>query len=305
MFLRSGSFLANKNSSPKETVIVSGIARSGTTWLSNLINIDDEFRFMFEPFHPMFCKEMEPIGYQPYLRSDGEYPEFKSHVDSVLQGTYKNSRVDQYLERDKSYQKRLVKTIFGNLALAWIHKQHPSVPIVYIIRHPFAVALSKLREPNGRWERAEDLLSQPKLLKDYLDPYTSVLQSSEDPFEEHVAVWCAITNVILDQLRGSNVHFVHYENLCHSPHKTMKSIRDFLCLGNRVYTDQELSKPSQTYFEGSKSKMDLHSQTKQWIEVLSSAQVNKGLSLLQQFNVASLYNDYYMPKFTTFLTKSG
>ncbi len=36
----------------RQTVFVSGVGRSGTTWVANIINYANDYRFMFEPFHP-------------------------------------------------------------------------------------------------------------------------------------------------------------------------------------------------------------------------------------------------------------
>ena len=33
------------------TVILSGVARGGTTWIAEALNCQNHFRYMFEPFH--------------------------------------------------------------------------------------------------------------------------------------------------------------------------------------------------------------------------------------------------------------
>jgi len=35
-------------------VFVAGTGRSGTTWLAQLLNANDQFRLIVEPFHPEF-----------------------------------------------------------------------------------------------------------------------------------------------------------------------------------------------------------------------------------------------------------
>src|SRR5262245_3197724 len=36
----------------RDAALVSGTRRSGTTWLADVINFDNHYRYMFEPFHP-------------------------------------------------------------------------------------------------------------------------------------------------------------------------------------------------------------------------------------------------------------
>ena len=36
----------------RQTVLLAGTGRSGTTWAANIINYANTYRFMFEPFYP-------------------------------------------------------------------------------------------------------------------------------------------------------------------------------------------------------------------------------------------------------------
>jgi hypothetical protein len=38
------------NNDFRNTIFLAGTGRSGTTWLSNIINYKNEYRYMFEPF---------------------------------------------------------------------------------------------------------------------------------------------------------------------------------------------------------------------------------------------------------------
>ena len=42
------------NKNYKEVIWLIGDVRSGTTWVSNLINHENKYRTMFEPFHPNY-----------------------------------------------------------------------------------------------------------------------------------------------------------------------------------------------------------------------------------------------------------
>ena len=56
--LRSTVMAANYYlGSYQDAIWLVGEARSGTTWVSDLINWDKRYREMFEPFHPTFSEK--------------------------------------------------------------------------------------------------------------------------------------------------------------------------------------------------------------------------------------------------------
>ena len=57
----------------KNTVLLLGSPRSGTTWVSNLLNHTNIFRYIFEPFREDII-EMGVLGSQPYV----VYPEVEN-----------------------------------------------------------------------------------------------------------------------------------------------------------------------------------------------------------------------------------
>ena len=57
---------------PGKTVFLAGTGRSGTTWLAGLINHDQSYRDVFEPFHP---GKVEALGgFKSYLIIHGPSP---------------------------------------------------------------------------------------------------------------------------------------------------------------------------------------------------------------------------------------
>lgn len=85
-------------------------------------------------------------------------------------------------------RRRLVKEIRANVLLPWLHSVFPDVPIVLILRHPCAVALSRL---SLRWGTTlDDFLSQPALMDDYLHPIEADIRGATEPFDRHIFMWC-------------------------------------------------------------------------------------------------------------------
>ena len=138
----------NKNLS--HSIFLAGDGRSGTTWISNIINYENDFRYMFEPFHPHYIQQARGYKLFQYLRPGNNEPYFIDTARKVFSGTFRSLRVDRF-NRKTFVKKRLIKDIFSNLFLKWINTHFPDVKIILLLRHPCAVAVSKkkLREKNG------------------------------------------------------------------------------------------------------------------------------------------------------------
>ena len=132
------------NDDYRNTVILSGTGRSGTTWVANLLNYDNDYRYMFEPFNHSMLNIIKKEEELPYLRPTNIDPRIYGLVKKVLSGRIKSSWINKY-NRKLIARKRLVKEIHMNLTLKWIKLNFPEIPIILLLRHPFAVAYSKIR----------------------------------------------------------------------------------------------------------------------------------------------------------------
>lgn len=52
----------------RRTVLIAGTGRSGTTWLSGLVNHDRRYRDVFEPFNPGKVEAFRGFRSKQYLR---------------------------------------------------------------------------------------------------------------------------------------------------------------------------------------------------------------------------------------------
>ena len=55
--MQFGIFHIDLNYSPSNTVLIAGSGRSGTTWLSEILNYNNDYRSIFEPFYPRICNK--------------------------------------------------------------------------------------------------------------------------------------------------------------------------------------------------------------------------------------------------------
>ena len=149
------------------SLIVAGAARSGTTWLASIMQSQLACRLMFEPFHSGKVAAFHGHHYFQYMRPEEKCPTLYDYSKRVLSGDIRHAWVDRRVDRLRSHY-RLVKEIRANLFLKWLADAFPQVPILFIIRHPCAVVLSRMKLD---WATDSDIapfLAQPKLVEDYL-----------------------------------------------------------------------------------------------------------------------------------------
>jgi len=210
---------------PGTSVFVAGSGRSGTTWLQELINHRRDHRVIFEPYARSVVPFCEHLHWRQYIREADGSPQFLAPMNKILSGDFRNDWTDQYNER-KVYKKRLVKEIRGNLLLYWLHKLHPSIPIVYIMRHPCAVIASQLKM---RWHlNVSSLLDQRELVEDFLSPLEGLLRRAPSRLDHLALVWCIENYIPLLQFRPGEMLLVFYEELLQHPEREIERIFGFL-----------------------------------------------------------------------------
>jgi hypothetical protein len=191
------------------SVFLSGTGRGGTTWVSALLNYDNRYRDIFEPFHAHFVRSSRMFVYPLYLRPEGDYPEHRRQAQAILEGRVGNWWTNRANRRPVTYR-RLIKEVRSNLWVKWLKVQFPRLRVVLLFRHPCAVAESRLRL---EWPtRLSMFLAQRDLMTDYLSPYRTVMLRLSTDFERHVMACCIHYYVPLQQFQGREVYCAFYED---------------------------------------------------------------------------------------------
>src|SRR5205823_2027901 len=98
-------------------VFVAGSGRSGTTWLAQLVNADNSFRVIFEPFNPRLGVP-DAAALPAYVPPEADGKALRQAFEPILLGKRGNRWTGQYNLRILS-RRRLIKDIHSNLRLGW------------------------------------------------------------------------------------------------------------------------------------------------------------------------------------------
>jgi hypothetical protein len=273
-------------------VFLAGSGRSGTTWVQELINYHADHRVIFEPFLSTMVPFCRYFQRKQYLRDTDNSREFVGPARRILGGDFRNEWTDQYNDQPV-YHLRLIKEIRANLLLHWLHTHFPRVPIVFLMRHPYAVVSSQLR---GRWGLiAADLLRQPNLVEDFLSPFAGLIHTAQDDFENLLLVWCVENYVPLRQFKRGEIFLLFYEELVRHPEREVERLFSFLKRPVEEGAFAQFRRPSAQSRSWS-AILTGDDPLNSWRRHIDSDQLRRGLQILGVFGLDELYDDGTMPR---------
>lgn len=265
-----------------ELVFITGIHRSGTSWIGDVLSCSGNAVYWREPYNPSTVKTMrQQFLYISDVDSDIEYKKF---TNDMLLGKYVASLFD-YTSRSQWFltgsAKHIIKDPTAAFMLEWILENYNS-KILIVNRHP-AGFISSILKLNWDFD-FNNILSQQALIDNYLLDYVDIIRQYNyvgmDVSKASV-LWCVIYKV-LERMTQNNdkVVWVKYEDICTRPLEKFKQIANLL---NLEWTDQiqqkiEKSTESNVTFSNNITKNHIRDTLKMtdiWKERLSSADLDK------------------------------
>ncbi len=267
------------------TTVLAGSGRSGTTWLGEILDRHHDHRVIFEPLRASRVPAVAHFAHGQYLRPDEEDSRWVEPVERILRGRLRNRWADHqnhvYLAR-----RRLVKEIRANNLLKWLKTRFPEVKVVWLVRHPCAVAASA--RALGWRHHLDDLLAQPDLVADHLRPLMPAIAAARTPMEQYVAQWCIETVVPFRTLAPADVCLVFYEELCRDPAREAARVLASVGQEADAALAGALDRPSKLARADSAVRRGQNLVTG-WTDKVARSDVEGAVALLEAFGLSEIY----------------
>jgi len=230
-------------------ILVTGGHRTGTTWIGRLLAADPGTAYISEPLNVLHrpgvlrsevthwyayvCPENEGSYYSAFL----ELLQYRYHLweeIAALRSAHDVFRMGRDLGTfwmGRLLGRRpLLKDPFAVFSLAWF-AERLDCRIVVAVRHP-AAFVSSLKRLGWSFDFA-DLLQQPLLMRDHLEPYRGAMESCPrtDIIAQASLLWVMIYRT-LDALRQGlrDAQIVRHEDLSRDPVGQFRSLYEALDL---------------------------------------------------------------------------
>ena len=282
--------------SKKNVVWVSGSGRSGTSWLANLINYRNDFRYIFEPLNPRFLPYRDiDIDWMP--SPDDSDPLLTNIITGKVSTHWANSRNRKWIAKA-----RLIKAIRSNMMVPWINKNFPEAKVVLLIRNPLAVAASRKKlsiHSPGNWEwrpSPEVLLAQPSInnLLTLEEQHLLSAQLERGVVFETIVDWI-ITNILAFRLIDFETnHLVFYESLARKKHQVIDELFNFVQVPKAPEMEVYFDKKSDTT-RNSGDGLISSSPLEAWKQVLTEQEISESRALLANFSIDRFYTESFEP----------
>ncbi|MFH1457014.1 MAG: sulfotransferase [Patescibacteria group bacterium] len=206
----------------KKIIVVAGVPRSGTSWLSQIIDSSPQVRMRFQPLFSYAFKDAVNED-----SSKKEYNNFfngiyKSNDDFLLQSDKRKSGIYPTFSKDKNQNILAFKAVRYHYLLEPMLRKFKHLKVVGIIRHPCAVMNSWINNPSefpagcnslNEWRHGMCKNSGPE---DFFGYYK----------------WKEVANMYLDlkDKYPKRVYILKYEDLVLKTEKNNKDLFSFMGL---------------------------------------------------------------------------
>lgn len=296
---------------PARALVVAGSARSGTTWLAEILATRLRCRLLFEPFRAERVPLAADLGYGRYARPGSDDPALADLVGRILAGRVRSRWSDRY-NTVRWVRRRVVKEIRILNLLPWLADRFPSTPIVYLLRHPIPSAQSLVEL--GWPDRLASFLDQEELMRGPLAAYASTARrvaADGDPLQRFVLRWCLENTVPLRTLERDRAHLVFYEHLVADPGRELIRLASYLRRfptyarpasalsagegGSADGRQADLRKPSATDYRRS-AGADGSMRLERWLQEVPPLAVGAAVETMAVFGLDGVYGADPMPK---------
>ena len=269
-------------------IFITGHGRSGTSWIGNTFEQAPGILYYGEPCNPKVVKGGDFSHWFRYVRPDGSDQFFENCLDSAFNGlvTDGSNWLKLPYRRFLPSSRAVIKEVASLLLLEWVYKRYQP-EVLFVLRHPCAVALSE-RNKNTPVERPiKEMLKQNDLVEDHLQPYLSVMEKAKTPFEIYGAIWGARNRVFVDLIQKyPEWKILFYEDLCENPIECFQELFDHF---NLTWTGKVQKYINRTTIEKRPGNFSTYritkDQTNKWKREMTTSEIEQVRTFVEPFNL--------------------
>ncbi|HKW45585.1 MAG TPA: hypothetical protein VJN22_08000 [Candidatus Eremiobacteraceae bacterium] len=289
----------DRNHDPGASVLLASSGRAGSTWVAQVINYRNDYRLMFEPFREDVVPEAAVFRLNQYIRPTDKPAALLAAAENIFSGRVRHDWVDAY-NRRLFVSRRLIKAIRVNLFLKWTRVNFPTMPVVLLLRHPCAVAQSRIAL-GWHMDLEFRFLAQPALVEDALVPFADAMRQASTEWERQIFAWCVENYVPLAQCSAGDVHIAFYENFCLNPEEELGRLGRFLKIPFDRRVSKALTRPSKTTRtgqrgEGISSVVSGADAVEAWRPLVSDDDLQRAMDIVRLFGLDSIYGPEPAPR---------
>lgn len=296
-------------------ILVTGAHRSGTTWIGKMLAAGSQVAYISEPlnvwhrpgvmrvptkkWYTYICKENE----QEYVTAFEETINFRYHpwletrsIRSIKDFVRMGRDWGTFLKGKLLSQVPLIKDPFAIFSIIWFIDRF-DCRVVIVVRHPAAV-ISSLMRLGWKFD-FKDLLEQPILMMDWLEPYRKEMESLRntpaDVLAQGSLLWKMIYQFV-ETLRNKipDLTIVRHEDISLDPLGSFELLYQTLDLEFSQQVNKSILRSSGSFNPGEVSPDAVHSiqvdsraNLENWKQRLSGAEIQRVHKLTSE--VAEFY----------------
>ncbi len=285
----------------KDKILIVGDGRSGTNWLIDLLNPDKRYRLIYEPFHGW--------EFRPKLPAQAEYP-FPLLHGADLERQFRKAARGEFITRNVTiefpralYQGLMIKDINAQLVADELDAAVPGMQKILIMRHPFAVAVSKHKYRAHHWPTEPDyFLNGDARFSGLLAPQADIIRHVKQKADRHlqlICVWCVLHRVLFNARTIGDYQVVFYEQLAVDAMNECRRLYHGMQQHGRFEKQQGLlqtivAKRSRVTQEDNAIAASVAGRAA-WQDTLDARLISEGVELLRAFGLEHIYADTHFP----------
>jgi len=303
----------------KDTILIVGSPRSGTTWLMEILTTLPKYTYTFEPLNPIWCPSSFEAGFRSrtYIEPKGNWTEGEEFLRKTFTGQIANVPVKESLTisllagfsikntmRHLLGAKLIVKSVNMNRLLPWISEKFQLRGIFFIIRHPCAVVASQLKTGLCGYRSSnlpyvdvfptqKEILDEASKINGFNPDRYNKLKKIKTKEEVLAASWCLDNYVPLSQKKPHPWSLVIYEKLVKDGANEISRL--FNEIGEQKIPKaavHNLKKPSMVIVkEEEKLIKKPVEQLSKWKKTLSEKQIESILKIVSEFGLDFYSNE--------------